>query len=182
MVRTLSACFVLFALAGSAPDAAAQTPRKAPEFAVRLTPSGQSLLSQHRGKVVLLAFMSTTCGHCQKLAPVLSDLQKEYGPRGFQALGVAFNDMANMLVPDFNKQVRPNYPMGWSPRDPVLEFIQHSPMKQLFVPILVFIDRDGMIRSQHLGDDPFFQNQNQNLRQTIETMLKSAAPARKKAS
>jgi hypothetical protein len=39
---------------------AATVPRPSPEFAIQMTPSGQTLLSQQRGKVVLFTFLSTT--------------------------------------------------------------------------------------------------------------------------
>ena len=40
--------------------AGAEIPRPSPEFAIHMTPSGQALLSQYRGKVVVLALLSTT--------------------------------------------------------------------------------------------------------------------------
>lgn len=39
---------------------AAPVPRKSPEFAISMPGGGQRLLSQYRGKVVALAFLSTT--------------------------------------------------------------------------------------------------------------------------
>src|SRR5208283_3827467 len=80
---------------------AADIPRKAPELAVQLTGGGQILLSQFRGKVVMIDFVHTTCPHCQNASTIVERLYKEYGPRGFQPLGVAFNDNAALLVPDF---------------------------------------------------------------------------------
>jgi hypothetical protein len=68
----------------------------------------------------------------------------------------------------------------------VINYLGIGPQDQMYVPIMVFIDRKGMIRHQYLGDDPFFQNQEKNLRETIETLLKEpvagkqAAPAAKK--
>jgi hypothetical protein len=50
----------------------------------------------------------------------------------------------------------------------------------MYVPILVFIDRKGMIRYQYTGDDPFFQNQEKNVRETIEQLLKEPVPMKKK--
>src|ERR1700730_4350671 len=79
---------------------AATVPRPAPEFVVR-GPAGEVLLSQYRGKVVLLALIFTTCPHCQHTVGIMSEVQKEYGPRGFQALGSAFNEIAAQLLPAF---------------------------------------------------------------------------------
>ena len=41
-----------------------------------------------------------------------------------------------------------------------------------FVPVLVFIDRKGMIRHQYLGDDDFFKTANKNIRAGVEEILK----------
>ncbi len=167
--------------------AAAPVPRPSPELAIRMTPAGQTLISQFRGKVVVLALISTTCPHCQALTGKLNALHAEFAPKGVQFLAAAFNPMSNMLVGDFIKTYHPVFPVGWVTRETTLEYLQHSEMVQLYVPSLVFIDRQGIIRHQFLGDDPFFQNQDQNLRQTIEEMLKMsaakpAAPAAKKTA
>jgi hypothetical protein len=49
------------------------------------------------------------------------------------------------------------------------------------MPILAFIDRQGVIRAQYEGDDKFFseEQQEKNLSDRIEELLKPAAPAKK---
>jgi len=158
---------------------AAPLPRPSPNFAIHLTPAGQVSPTQYKGKVVVLAFISTTCPHCQHTTQVLSGLQRELGPRGLQVLAAAFNPMANMLVPDFIKQYQPSFPVGYTERLDVHGYLDHSEQLQMYVPVLVFIDRKGMIRHQYLGDDPFQQNQEKNLRDTIEAMLKEPAGSKK---
>ena len=60
--------------------AQAQTvPRPAGEFAISMPYGGQTLLSQYSGKVVLLAFILTTCPHCQHTTQILSAIQNDYG-------------------------------------------------------------------------------------------------------
>ena len=59
---------------------------------LRYNDGHQTLLSSYRGKVMALLFVHTTCPHCQHASQVFTEIQKEYGPRGFQALDVAFND------------------------------------------------------------------------------------------
>src|SRR5882724_7918147 len=95
---------------------AATLPRPSPDFAIHLTPLGQVSPAQYKGKVVVLAFILTTCSHCQRTTGVLSGLQREYGPRGLQVLAAAFNPMANMFVPDFIKQFQPSFPVGYTER------------------------------------------------------------------
>jgi hypothetical protein len=49
------------------------------------------------------------------------------------------------------------------------------------MPILAFIDRQGVIRAQYEGDDKFFgeDQREKNLRAKIEELLKEAAPGAK---
>jgi thiol-disulfide isomerase/thioredoxin len=169
--------------------ASTDPPRPSPEFSIRLTPSGQFSPTEYKGKVVVLACILTTCPHCQAAVGMLSGLQREYGPRGLQVLAVAFNPMANMLVPDFIKQFHPNFPVGWAEHQEVLNYLNHSTITPLYSPSLVFIDRKGMIRYQRLGDDPLMTtDQEKNVRSAIEELLKepvakkTLAPAAKKKS
>src|SRR6202049_1575442 len=104
-MRGLARAVLLLCLLAIAVSAAT-VPRPAPEFVVR-GPGGEVLLSQYRGKVVLLAFIFTTCPHCQHTVGIMSEVQKEYAARGFQALGAAFNEMAPQLVSAFITQFRP---------------------------------------------------------------------------
>jgi peroxiredoxin len=156
-------------------------PRPAPEFVVRGT-GGEALLSQYRGKVVLLAFILTTCPHCQHTVGIMSEVQKEFASRGFQALGAAFNEMAAQLVSSFVTQFHPNFPVGYAARASVLEFLQVPSNVPLSVPVLVFIDKKGIIRSQHMGsEDPFFKDQEKNMRAELDALLKEPAQAKKAA-
>src|SRR5580698_8607203 len=162
---------------------AQQVPRPAGEFAIKM-PNGQvTLLSQYSGKVVVLAFISTTCPHCQHTTQVLSAMQNEYGPRGVQFLAAAFNPDAAQLVPGFIAQFRPAFPVGSADRDSVLEYVQASLVKPNYVPELIFIDRGRVIRAQHNGGDDFFKEQEKNIREMLDTLLKepvkSAHNARK---
>ena len=124
------------------------TPRHAPEFVLNLPDGTTKLLSSYRGKVVCIEFLYTTCPHCQHASQVFSKLYTEYGSKGFQPLGVAWNEMSKMLVPDFVKSFGVNYPVGFADRDKVLDFLGFSPMMRTVVPQIVWIDRKGMIRSQ----------------------------------
>jgi thiol-disulfide isomerase/thioredoxin len=151
---------------------AQQVPRPAGEFAINM-PNGQvTLLSQYAGKVVVLAFISTTCPHCQHTTQLLSTIQGEYASRGVQVLAAAFNPNAAQLVPGFIAQFKPAFPVGYSERDPVLEYEQASMAKPNYVPELIFIDRNRVIRVQHNGGDDFFKEQEKNIRETIDQLLK----------
>jgi peroxiredoxin len=148
-MRTI-ATFALFCSLGVA--ALAQTPpptlpRKANEITI-VEPSGkQTLLSSYKGKVVVLAFISTECPHCQKECEMLTSLYSEMKPK-VQMAAVAFNDNARLLVPNFIRDHGVTFPVGSTTPEIVLGFMGFSVMDRPSVPQVAIIDKKGMIREQ----------------------------------
>ena len=152
-----------------------EIPRRAPDFGINFVDGHQLQVSQYKGKVVVLAFILTTCPHCQKTVGYLSAIQKEYGPRGVQVIASAIEDMAKMNLPDFIKRFQPPFPVGFNTQNDADLFLQHPVIYVLYVPQLVFIDREGIIRAQHAGEDKaFWENQDQHIREQIDALLKDA--------
>lgn len=157
--------------------AALPVPRKAPELAVMLNSKEQLLLSSYRGKLVALEFLLTTCPHCQHCSGIIQKMYEEFGPRGFQPIGAAINDNAQMLIPEFIHKLGLTYPVGVTPREMAYEFLGYNPLDPssgpMLMPQLVFIDRKGIVRAQYPGDDKFFaEAQETNMRNEIEALLK----------
>jgi peroxiredoxin len=164
----------------SAPFAAtlmrgADASRAAPELLLTDTNGKRIRLSLLRGKVVVLEFMLTTCPHCQNTAKMMSRLQREYGPKGFQAISLPFNDDAPIAAPGFVAAHQVSHPVAAIERGRVYEFAQLSPIVRHSVPIIVFIDRRGRIRAQYEGDAAFFQNEEANFRAMTLRLLKEPA-------
>jgi len=151
-------------------------PRKAPELTV-VEPSGkQTLLSSYRGKVVLLAFIFTTCPHCQAECGVMDKLQADLGPKGFQPLAVAFNDNAGMLVSGFVQNFHPTFPVGYAARQTVTDYLQlaDGPNAPIWnVPQMVLIDRKGMIVAQSGPKGSEELQEENSLRKKITDLLGS---------
>jgi len=182
-MRTMTGRYVFLAAALALGSLrAAEIPRKAPELAVQLVNGEQLLLSQLRGKVVMIAFVHTTCPHCQNASSIIEKLYKELGPRGFQPVDVAFNDNAALLAPEFAKMLGLTFPVGIASRDTVLEYLQHSYAEPLYVPQIVFVDRTGQIRAQHGGiNDDFLRGDfEQHVRAELDPLLKETVPAQHK--
>jgi peroxiredoxin len=162
---------------------AATIPRPAPDFTIVMKGAKPIQVSQYRGKVVILAFILTTCSHCQKTTGYLNRLQKEFGPRGLQVLESAIENNAEASVAEFSKRFETPYPVGYNGIMEAMNFMQHPVMRGPSMPLLAFIDRKGMIRAQHEGNEDFFgDQQEQNLRKQIEALLKEGAPSAKKAA
>ena len=58
---------------------AAKVPRPAPELKIEQVGGPTLSLSQYRGKAVALAFVMTTCPHCQHFSEVLNKMYEIYG-------------------------------------------------------------------------------------------------------
>jgi len=161
---------------------AAEVPRRAPEYAFTMPNGKQVLLSQYRGKVVAFGFYFTTCPHCSVVCQLMERLSGQLGAKGFQPLGVAFNEVSPPIVAEFMRFYKITFPLGPSPRETVYNFLQENPNARGTVPQMVLIDRLGFIRyqSKHEGDDNFFKEE--TLRKRIEELLREpvARPAAKK--
>ncbi len=168
----------------SAPASAVDLPRKAAPLSIGMAGGKQVQVESYKGKAVLLAFILTTCPHCQYTTALLKNLQTEYGPKGLQVLEAAIDQDAAGLVAGFVMHFGPNFPVGYVPYETSSDFLQHNPMLIMHVPALVFIDRQGIIRAEYEGDDKFFADevQEKNLRAQIEKVLHPAAEAPRKAT
>lgn len=163
---------------------AAALPRKAPEFVVKLPSGDQKLLSQYRGKVVVLEFLLTTCPHCKNTSRLMNKLQVEYGPRGLVCIGVAVNEGAMYKISGYVQETGASFLVGYGDRDPALALLQHPANKTFMVPRIAFIDRAGFIRADRGGgdDNEFFKDEEKMMRAIIEPMLGPARGAARKAA
>jgi cytochrome oxidase Cu insertion factor (SCO1/SenC/PrrC family) len=169
----------LVALAATALSAFAMPPlpRKSPDFAITDSSGKQITLSGLRGKVVVFTLMYTTCPHCQVEAGMVTKLQKEYGPRRFQAVGVVFNDATPDMLNAFVRDFHVGYQVGIALGDAVGNYLGIASTDRYTVPQIAVIDRKGMIRAQSdpLGT-PDLQNETY-LRNLIETLLNERGSA-----
>jgi len=118
----------------------------APDFDLQ-TLDGKSLkLSDLRGKAVLLNFWATYCGPCKIEMPWFVELQKEYGPQGFQILGVAMDDAGTEDIAKFAKELGVNYPILIG-KDSVAD--SYGGVSVL--PTTFFVDRDGKLIAREFG-------------------------------
>jgi thiol-disulfide isomerase/thioredoxin len=126
---------------------------------------------------VALAFIHTTCPHCQALTGTLGPIAREYTPKGVQFVECAFNAGADQLVPAFIQQLQPAFPVGWSTDVAVRAYLQYSVMdtRMFYVPHMVFLDANGMIRDDYPGESDFMKNPETNIRAELDKLLKAGA-------
>lgn len=149
-------------------------PRPSPPLTLLRVGAQPVKLAQYRGKVVALAFILTTCSHCQQLTTEFNLLAKEYSARPVQFLVCAFNEDAIMTMPEFLERYQPPFPVGYSSRAAVLAFLQRTIIdpRPVYVPYLVMIDRAGMIRGEFGGRSDLFRDPMANLRTELNRLLR----------
>jgi thiol-disulfide isomerase/thioredoxin len=149
--------------------------KPSPAFTIQRLNGSAMPLTQFHGKVVALAFIDTECPHCQHLTGVLNAIAKEYAGKPVQILECAFNDGAAQRLSWFTQQFQPAFPIGYSPRDPVLSYLSYSILRPLYVPHMVFLDKQGVVRGDYLGESDFMTNPEKNIRAELDELLKPAA-------
>jgi len=171
-VRVLAAFVAVAALAALKPGAPAK------EFSIPV-PGGKTYrLADFKGKVVILEFLLTHCPACQNTGRLLQQMQDEYGPRGFQALGVAVDAQAATGMANYLNLTTATFPIGIRTENDFKAFAELSAFEVDKFPEIFVIDRAGVVRWYHgaPGDEAFLYNEERLLRSEVE-MLLAAKPA-----
>jgi thiol-disulfide isomerase/thioredoxin len=95
-------------------QAAPEGPKKgdvAPDFTLKTLDGKDFKLSSLQGKAVMINFWATWCEPCKIETPWLVELQKKYGDKGLQILGVAVDDAGEKAIADFAHKMQMNYPV-----------------------------------------------------------------------
>jgi peroxiredoxin len=132
----------------------AKTPRPAVNVAI-LAPDGKKIdLRSYRGHTILLIIFSTGCETCVRMLDMMNNIEKQLGPRGLQVIGAAGDPNAKFLLGPFVQRYRPIFPVGFIEKDAIIKVADVPQGTRPVVPILIFIDRWGMVREQYYGDSP----------------------------
>jgi thiol-disulfide isomerase/thioredoxin len=118
----------------------------APDFELPELDGQRLKLSSLRGKAVLLNFWATYCGPCKIEMPWFVELQKEYGPQGFQIVGVAMDDASTEDIAKFAKEMGVNYPILLGQ-----ESVGQSYGGVSVLPTTFFLDRNGKLIAREFG-------------------------------
>jgi peroxiredoxin len=153
-------------------------PRTSPELVIN-QPSGKTtLLSSFKGKVVMLEFLFLRSPKCLELAETMNRLHSEFAARGFQPVAIAFpapqSDANAALVDSMANYLKLTYPVGYSNKEAVDQYLGRGERDLLRIPQVVIIDRNGIVRAQTGMDNPQLENEN-SLRALIEGLLKEGA-------
>jgi peroxiredoxin len=144
--------FSLLLLVSAFATSSATLPRLSPELSINELSGKTTMLSSFKGKVVVLEFLFVKSQHCLRVAQVLNQLQRELGPRGLQAIGVAFDGpnaatTGGEYINAMAESLQLTYLVGYAQRAAVDTYLGRSGNDMLSIPQIIVIDRAGTIRA-----------------------------------
>lgn len=158
-----AAVVIISALLLAMPVSAFALPRKgqpAPPLQV-VTTTGQRLsLASYRGSVLVIEFFATYCGGCKESFPHLISLNKQYGKKGLQILGLDVGKGDDIEdVREFIAQRKINFPVAMAD-----ENIVDDGYGIRLIPSIFIINKKGILVEK-------FSGFNDETRKSIETAL-----------
>jgi thiol-disulfide isomerase/thioredoxin len=146
------------------------------------TLSGEAVRSTDLvGKPTVLVTLAGHCSHSYQTLPILQELEKTYGPKGFEVVGVYVNSGS---VEDINSWIdyyKPEYDVWVSPTDGLGDVVNSH-----LVPTYLLVDEDGKVKEKLVGFktqeevEARLRNVSSTLRQPhvefSESLLRSRAP------
>ena len=137
-----------------------------------------------RGRVVIVDVFGTWCSTCHYAAPILERFQREYGPRGFTVVGLAYEvtgDTAvdGVLVRRYREKFGLTFPLLLAGMGTAEMAAPTLPQLNGFTafPTTIFLGRDGRVRRVHAGfygpaTGAMHQRQVAEFRAVIESLLR----------
>ncbi|HWT03232.1 MAG TPA: TlpA disulfide reductase family protein [Pyrinomonadaceae bacterium] len=124
-------------------------------------------LSDLKGKVLVIDLWATWCGPCRVSIPELVNLQKEFGPKGFEVIGLDIDPDEDTpeKVRAFAKEYEINYKLAFADRELAL-----SLMRGGNIPQSIIVSREGQIIEHLVGFHPV--RTPERMRAAIEQALK----------
>jgi len=134
---------------GKAEQASASTTavvgQAAPSWSEPTAPNGTLTLASLRGKSVYLNFFASWCPPCNEEAPTINALQREYGSKGLQVVGIDVLESKDKAL-QFRTAHHLVYPA----------VVDDGTLRNQYnvngLPVHVFIDRQGIVRKIVVGE------------------------------
>jgi peroxiredoxin len=138
---------------------------QAPNFTLSTLDNKKYQLSSLKGKPVLLEFFAVWCPHCQNEAPILNQLDQNFGPKGLQTLAILAspygknydtsggNDLSIVKSSDvtwFDQNFGVHHPTLIDPKFTTVNAYNASSYPTIYV-----LDKQGKIRYANSGDQTY---------------------------
>ena len=104
--------------------------------------------ADYSGKTLLINFWATWCAPCRHEMPMLMDLQRTYGSKGLQVVGIALDDAQS--VRNFVETYGISYPILMGAEDVFATSAAYGNVEGV-LPYSVLVDKEGIVRWQYEG-------------------------------
>jgi thiol-disulfide isomerase/thioredoxin len=152
--------------ANNAPVGPTVVPASALEAPLETMDGKAFKLADLKGKVLVLDLWATWCGPCRNSTPELVSLQKEYGPKGFEVVGLDIDPNSDTPedVKEFADEFDINYKLAFAEKELAMSLMRGGNIPQTLV-----VGRDGRIVEHLVGFSP--TSTPKRLRAAIEQAL-----------
>lgn len=132
------------------PAPAARTiPETRPEFTLADTAGMPRSITEWDGQALMINLWATWCAPCRREIPLLNSLRTQYGPRGFEIIGVAVDFREDVL--EYMQSTPIDYPVLIGEQDG-LDVVKAFGLESTGFPVTIFTDRAGRIVTIHVGE------------------------------
>jgi cytochrome c biogenesis protein CcmG/thiol:disulfide interchange protein DsbE len=128
---------------------------KAVNFSLPDSKGNMVVLSDFKGKVVLLNFWATWCPPCREEIPYFNEFQRKYKQQGLQVIGISLDQGGKVEVERFMKANQVLYPVLMGDNKIADVYQKFLPADQRnAIPFTFIIDRQGNIFRKYVGSRP----------------------------
>ncbi len=120
-----------------------------PEFQLADRDGKPRSLKDWSGKSLIVNFWATWCAPCRREIPLLEKLQAQYGPDGFQVIGIAADYRDKVLA--YADEIKIQYPLLIGEQE-ALDAATAFGIEAVGFPFTIFSDRQGRIVAAHMGE------------------------------
>lgn len=120
--------------------------RPAPDFELKLTNGETITLASLRGHPVLINFWATYCPSCIDEMPAIESVYEAYRDQGFVVVGINTGE-SMAAIQGYVRRTGVTYPIALDP-----DAKAQKAYKVYDLPRSVFIDADGMVVVDHIGE------------------------------
>ncbi len=119
---------------------------KAPDFELQNSKGETVVLSELRGKVVLVNFWATWCPPCRAEIPSMDELYQSYAEGNFEILAINIEANGPEIMPGFSREFPHSFPVLFDTDGVVQERYGVYKFPETFV-----LDKDGIIVEKVVG-------------------------------
>jgi len=127
----------------------ATVPARRPDITLKDLDGRAHSLGEWDGRGLVINFWATWCAPCRREIPLLNEIRAEYGPKGFEVVGIAVDFADDVRA--FMKDSPIHYPLLTGEEDG-MDAARAFGVETLAFPFTAFTDARGDVITVHMGE------------------------------